>query len=691
MCLSGSTALAAQAPCNDVRRAAVFSSYYFERIELEKLVQTVSDITCKTFIIGESVRGKISIVGPDNGKTALTPDQFYAAFLQALDVNGLAVVTGPRFNRIVEKPKSRQSARTPLRFEGEAFPAPDEMVTRGYRLKHLDLEGGKQTLGQFITTGADIISVAPDLLLISDVSANFERIEKLLSAIDIEHPPVEQLKVIAVRNADAADIADKVTRLLQPKGGKPTDAPTVAHDERTNRLLISATPEVLARALELIEQLDVAVPSDGRAHVYRLKHADAKEVAASLEAVVGGGSSSRPRAPTGALPATSQSQTVTGEVRVSVNESLNALVIVAGAADYARLTELIEQLDQPTRQVFIETVIMEVNLTRDTAVGLSAHGATQINGSPIVFGSQPQGAPSSVLPKSMLGMSGLLGGISGPSVEALKAIFGVDVPLFGLAIQASVLSNDVNVLSAPHILTTDNKEAEIAVGRRVPFQLGVNTALTQQLSATNPSLGAYSAALGSVSRERIELKLTVKPHIGDGDSVRLEVNQQAEELAGSNSVGQVTSTRSQKTSVVARDHETVVLGGIMEDRDLDETSKTPLLGDIPILGHLFRATKKTKTKVNLLVFLTPHIVREPADMQRVLDRRMAERKKVLEQFYGASAEADAAIAFDHKPGPLAAIERTVARELQRPENGGRGGPSERWVEPAPAGDDASIR
>jgi len=156
----------------------------------------------------------------------------------------------------------------------------------------------------------------------------------------------------------------------------------------------------------------------------------------------------------------------------------------------------------------------------------------------------------------------------------------------------------------------------------------------------------------------------VKPHIGDGGDIRLEINQQAEELAGtSSSAGPITSTRSQKTSVVAKNEETLVLGGIMQDRDIEEVSKVPVLGDIPLLGNLFRHTVKTRTKVNLLVFLTPHVIQSSADFKRLIARKMAERTKVLEQVSAARAEYDpTSVDLERRPGPLAAISRALEHE-----------------------------
>jgi general secretion pathway protein D len=206
----------------------------------------------------------------------------------------------------------------------------------------------------------------------------------------------------------------------------------------------------------------------------------------------------------------------------------------------------------------------------------------------------------------------------------------------------------------------------------VPFQSGISPAALATLAASgSTSATTTSAAYGaSITREKVELKLTVKPHIGDGDTIRLEIDQQAEEIAGSNSYGPITSTRGQKTTVVAQDAQTLVLGGIMQDREIDSVSKVPLLGDIPILGRLFRHTDTTKTKVNLLVFLTPHIIRQQRDFQQVMDRKMDERRKLMEQFYGDKPEVAVNIDYTRKRGPLSAMLHALDVTESLPEHGG---------------------
>ncbi len=633
--------------CQELRKTGRFT-VYFERVELDKLVQTVSDATCKSFIVADGVKGRISIVGPENGKLMLDAEQFYAAFLAALDANGLAAVPQGRFLRIVEKRTARQFP-VPVLDTDDDVPGGNEVLTRLHRLAHVDVEAVRPAVSAFLSTGGDVVTVPPDLIIVTDLASNQQRIAKVLTQLDVVRASTEVTRLVKVQHATADDLLDKVTRALTPKAGQKADPFTALADDRTNRILLVGSPLIVSRAEELIGQLDLEVPGDSRARVVKLKNADAKDLAATLEAMTG--APKKPGAP------------ASGDVRISVNEALNALLIVSGASDFRTLTEVIDQLDRPVRQVFIETVIMEVNLQRDSKFGVAVHGVGGSSTAGIVYGSQPEGAPSSLGLTSLAGANGLLFGLQGPVLTQVADLLGLKLPAFGLTVQASQGTSDVNVLSMPHILTADNKEAEIAVGQRVPFQLGVNQSqLATAIASGNSS--AASLLTGSISREKVELRLTVKPHIGDSGDIRLEINQQAEELAGTSSTaGPITSTRSQKTSVVAKNEETLVLGGIMQDREIEQVSKVPLLGDVPIIGALFRNTTKTKTKVNLLVFLTPHVIQGAQDFKRLIERKMAERAKVLDQLTATRAEADPnSVDYAKRPGPLAAIAHALETE-----------------------------
>src|SRR5262249_52211659 len=242
---------------------------------------------------------------------------------------------------------------------------------------------------------------------------------------------------------------------------------------------------------------------------------------------------------------------------------------------------------------------------------------------------------------------------------------------FGLILRALQQSSDVNVISTPHLLAMDNKEAQIHVGQKVPFQTGYAPAALQQAqnAGVNASVNSISQLYAPITRENVELKLIVKPHVGEGDDVRLDIDEQTEEIASTDRVlGPTTSTRGTKTTIVAQDHRTIVLGGIMQDRVIESVSKVPILGDVPLLGHLFRSSTKKKVKTNLLLFLTPHIIRSRADFEAISERKRLERQKLLEEFWGEPGAGEPPVDFTHKLGPLAAMAAAIRPPHNRPAN-----------------------
>lgn len=656
----------------------------FEHVEIEKLIQTVADATCRTFIVPDSVKGKISVIGPDEGRGEINADQFYAAFLAALDVNGLTILRSGNFYRIIDKTKANRSAIDTFTDSNGPHPTNDEMITRVFRVRNVDLEAVRGVLAQLISPGAEMVPFPPDTLILTEVGSNLERIGKLLAELDVA--PSDPLRVIQVKFASVQDVADKIQRILDKSpggGGKPPlpggAGQLVVADERTNKLVVRGSPATLDRVEQLLTELDVPLSGDGQLSVYPLKNADAKEVVATLEPLLQGGRGKQPNAPN----ITQGGSLFTGDVKVSASEATNGLVVMANPGDYRTLARLIEQLDTPRRQIFIEAAILEIDIERDSDFGLSFHGVANAGSVPIVFGTNYPGQPNSLSTSSLSNATGALAVVEGPVLTQLSNQLGFNITQFGVVLHALQQSSDVNVISTPHLLAMDNKEAVIHVGQKVPFQTGYSPSALQQAqsSGVNPAVNSLNQLYAPITRENVELKLTVKPHIGEGDEVRLEIDEQTEEIASTDNVlGPTTSTRGTKTTIVGQNHRTVVLGGIMQDRVVEAVSKTPILGDIPLFGNLFRNTTKKKTKVNLLLFLTPHIIRTQADFESISERKRQERQKLVEQFWGERGS-EPPLDFTHKLGPVAAIGAAIHYEENRPENGGRGNPGEHLVAP----------
>jgi len=510
-------------------------------------------------------------------------------------------------------------------------------------------------------------------------------------------------------------------------GGGPVTVSKIIAEERTNKLIVIAGARSFSRVLELIRQLDVPAGGGG-VNVYYLQNAKAEDVATTLQALAQGVTAGQRRTggPTGGPPvyvpptappgaaggAASQgaatAELFSGEVKITADKTTNSLVIIASASDYRNLTKVIEKLDVPRREVLVEAVIMEVSLQDQTKLGVSGHAGTVIDNvnfrnasgpAPLVFGSELGGLNSLTGVAGLASLSGFLAGLQGPPITVPG--IGLTLPSFAVVLNALQTSSDVNVISTPHVTMVDNTEGEIIVGQNVPFQagyapnlgglLGTSTATGTTAAGTTgtalPSnllgLGGLSSLYAPIQRQNVELRLRIKPQISASDSVRLEVDEQTEEIASTDpQLGPTTSKRSAKTTVVVKDQETVVLGGLIQERTVKGVSKVPFLGSLPILGWLFRNEQTTRTKTNLLLFLTPYIIRDQSDYRRIFERKMAERAEFVKRFYGEDTRYQAAIDYERKAGMLSRLRRGVQAEMSRAENGGPGTVDERVIAPA---------
>ena len=360
-------------------------------------------------------------------------------------------------------------------------------------------------------------------------------------------------------------------------------------------------------------------------------------------------------------------------------------------------------------QVFVEAVILEVSISRDRTLGVGWHGglAPVIGGeqTPIIFSNTPNSDLSSlnaaINPLNLASLLGLAGAVSGPTLGGTESIVPGGIPSIGVVLQALQSTNDVNVVSTPHLLTVDNEEAEIQVNEKRPFpsglSLGANLAgglagaANNQATAALGNLGGLGLGQVSFNREDVGLTLKLKPQINDEDYVRLEIDQELSDVAGIDQVTNqvITSKRSAKTTVVVRSQDSVVIGGLVRDRETIDEAKTPLLGDLPLIGWLFKRQQRVVEKTNLLLILTPYIIRGPSDFRRIFERKMAERKEFVDRFYGTSSEYRASIDWDRKVGPLGSYHFRMASELQKIENDGPGQAGEQLIQPDDDSDDGS--
>ncbi len=722
----------------------------FNKAEIVDVLEQASRWTCRNFAYTEEIaRGKITLLS----KTPVTAEEAYAAFLAALTSNNIAIYPTGRYYKLVRIADAKKTP-IPTFLDGAETPAVEQPVTKLFKLHYADPDQLRGIMGNFTSPqGADIQSIPPDTLIITDIGLNVRRIERLLEALD-KPGSGELIRFIQVRYASAKDLADKVNQIFQAPAqtaGRPGRRPVIGGvaptpgapmplsagdealaiskvmpDERTNKLVVIADEKSFQRIRDLVEQLDIPTAGEGQIHVVFMKNASAEDLAQTLQALAQGQSSTRKPGAAGAAPGAPQpfqppqpigapavspagattAALFAGEVKVTADKVANALVVLASGPDFASILRLVDKLDRPRRQVFVEAVILEVTLNDETQFGVGMHTAIPFKTSDgtgyIPLGSEP-GSPglTSFNPLGLVSLGGFLTGLVGPTSAQLKDVLP-GVPSIGVVVQALQSSSDVNVISTPHVLATDNEDAEITVGQNVPFQAGFNTGVTNLagLAGTSTSTTTASSLLGGLStfapiqRQNVELRLKIKPQITEGDNIRLQIDEQNEEIASKDAVlGPTTNKRTLKTNISVKDQSTIVIGGLIQERNIQSVKKVPFFGDIPVLGWLFRSTDNQKTKTNLLLFLTPYIIHDQSDYRRIYERKRREQQEFIEQFYGAKSKYEVAIDYNRKTGPYTKVRKDVETETLKLENGGPGAPGEGSVTPrgraAPPGSDSS--
>jgi general secretion pathway protein D len=631
-------------------------SFSLEDADLAELVRVIGELTGKRFIFGGKVHNiKATVFSPQK----VTVAEAYQAFLSILEANGLTVVPHGHFYKIVDSPDAKMGA--PVYVAGEGATGEDRFITRIHRLRNAGAEEIAGILGHFKSKDGDITVFAPgNLLIITDTGTNIQRMMRILEDVDVGGVG-DQIWIEPIHYGIASDIASRLNEVFDLKGGAAKDktAPTngdvhitkILADDRSNSVVIIGTERAYMRILEFIKRLDIPHSGEGEIHVLLLQHADAVELAKTMNEIVTGAVAASGGAP---KPGTTPLTIFESGVKVSADKATNSIVVTSSLRDFANLRTVIDQLDQPRRQVFIEAAIMDLNIDRENQLGMAFHaGATpQIGpasgGESLLYGGLNP-FRSLLLPSptdSTLNAFAL--GVRGPALSGSENLLGtgISIPAFGVLINALASTNDSDVLTTPHILATDNVPAEINVGQNIPLQtnfggFGGIPGLAGGASgaSANPlgALGALGGGFGTAPRQDIGTKVKIVPHLNDSDEVRLEVTEEISDTTGLQPIGSLGavpfSKRTAQTQLVVKDQQTVIIGGLVRSRVQKTSSKIPLLGDIPVLGALFRSSSSSLVKANLILVLTPYIIREQSDLRAVFERKMQERQEFLDHYF----------------------------------------------------------
>ncbi|MGY4534793.1 general secretion pathway protein D [Pseudomonas sp. TE3786] len=562
--------------------------------EIGEFIDQIADITGETFVVDPRVKGQVNVIS----KTPLTLSEIYQLFLSVMATHGFSVITQGDQARIVPNAEAKADA-------GEGRAAPDRLETRMIQVQHGNVAELIPLIRPLIPQYGHLAAVtSANALIISDRSANIARIEDLIHQLDQKSD--HDYSVLNLQYAWVTDAAEAINASVNRGQAKGTSGGTqVIADTRTNRLIILGPPAARARLIGLAKSLDTPSTRSANTRVIRLRHNDAK----TLAKVLGEISEGIKNPSTGAAEGGGKPQ----NIMIRADESLNALVLLAEPDTVAMLEDIVHQLDVPRAQVMVEAAIVEIS--GDITDALGVQWAVDARGDSGGLGGVNFG-------NTGLSVGSVLQAIQDEKVpESLPdgAIIGIGSKNFGALITALSANSKSNLLSTPSLLTLDNQKAEILVGQNVPFQTGSYT--TNGNGSDNP--------FTTIERKDIGVTLKVTPHINDGASLRLEIEQEISSIAPSatisaQAVDLITNKRSIKSTILAEDGQVIVLGGLIQDDVTMTDSKVPLLGDIPWLGRLFRSTKEGHTKRNLMVFLRPTVVRDGAGLAALSGKKYSD-------------------------------------------------------------------
>jgi general secretion pathway protein D len=577
----------------------------FNNVDLVVFIKFMSDLTKKNFVIDDKVKGKVTIISP--GK--ITVKEAYHVFLSVLEVHGYATVPSGKITKIIPSPQAR-SKSIKTRIEEEAGVIGDNVVTQLIPLRYADPNEIKKLFTPLISKSSVILSYPPtSTLIITDVQSNIKRLMHILKAIDITGVG-QQIAIIPVDYADATKLVTLLSSIFKKnrktKGAEAKDITFVA-DERTNSIVLLASEGDTDNIRRLIKSLDKETPKgQAKIHVYYLEHANAEDLAKVLLDIPQKETKSK-------IPGKKTAPVVSDKVRISADKATNSLIIMADMEDYVVLENIIKKIDIPRSMVYIEALIMEVNVTKDFRLGTEyiLGGETTLHEKDAIYGggfsagvNAGEAGTLATLSAAGVGVAlppGFSLGLFGESIE----VGGLTFPSISALVQAYKEDTDVNILSTPQILTTDNQEAKIYVGSNIPFQ-------TQ---TTNSDSG--TALYNSFEYRDVGKTLKITPHISKDRMVRLELSLEVSSVSGTQTTTPTTLKRTVETTAIVEDKNTVVLGGLIDDQMDTTVYKVPCLGEIPLLKYLFSKRSNRNDKTNLYIFLTPRVIQNPDEASRV--------------------------------------------------------------------------
>ena len=593
----------------------------FSDVDIGVFIKFMSELMGENFIVDNRVKGKVTVISPSK----ISVKEAYKVFESVLEVNGFATVKSGDVTKIVAAPDARtKNIETLLRQDARSVD--DKVVTQILPLQYADPREIKRLLAPLVSKNSVIIEYVPtNTLIITDVYSNIERLTRILKVIDV--PGVgQEISVISLEFGDAVKLAGVLTNIFQQKrtaqkAPAPGEAVRIVADERTNSVVLLASEDDTARVRELIRRLDKEIPrGTEKIRVYYLEHATAEEMAKVLQSL-----SSKPKP--AAVKGKKEAPVVSEQTNITADKATNSLIIMAEKDDYLVLEDVIKKLDIPRSMVYIECLIMEVNVDKGFDLGAEwiAMGEATRNGKNGAYGGGFSGGDSGY---SNIGTvtggkfpPGFSMGIFSEPLQIGNIIF----PNLAAIVNAYKKDKDVHILSTPQIMTTDNEEATITVGKNVPYQTKQGTT-----STTTETYNTYEY-------KDVAITLKITPQISKDRLIRLKISQEVSKLDLSATTANerpTTLKRAIDTTVIVSDKNTIAIGGLIDDSFSRTEYKVPCLGDIPGLRWFFKSLTKGREKTNLFVFLTPHVIESPAEAKEVFLKKKEQIDTVEEDEEG---------------------------------------------------------
>ena len=579
-------AVLAAGPAWRTAHAAESITLNLKDADLTALISTVAEVTGRNFIIDPRVKGRVTVIS----KKPMKPDELYRVFLSILEVHGFSAVKAGAVTKIVPDINAKQMG-IPTDVPPGNEPL-DAMITQVVQVENVPVAQLVPILRPLVPQQGHLAAYPPtNVLIVSDRAGNIERLINIIHRVD--QAGNDEIEVVHLQHASASELVRIIQSLqqTQKQNQPPQSQVQVAADERTNSILLSGDRSLRVKIRALIAQLDSPLDQGGNTQVVYLKYAKAKDLVPVLTGVSQNIKQAEAKGKGGAAQSSGGK-----DVDIQADEATNALVITAAPKVMSSLKAVIRQLDIRRAQILVDGAVAEVSVTKAAELGVN-WGA---------FDKKDGVAGGSIFTNGQGNVTGLVDSNGNFNPGGLAAGLNLLVGdltgrfQFGAFLRALASNDDTNILSTPSLVTLDNQEAEIRVAKNVPFVTGSYTNSGQ--NSTNP--------FQTIERQDVGLILKVKPQINEGDSVQLDIEQEASSVASdSQTTGLITNKRSIKTTVLVDDGQMLALGGLIDDQTGESEQKIPALGDIPLLGQLFKSRTSKHTKRNLMLFLQPTILR----------------------------------------------------------------------------------